>query len=250
VASWWTLAPNANIGVACAPSGLLVVDVDPRNGGDETFGALARELGPTPATWTVLTPGGGAHYYFRHDGDAVGGGLGAGVDLKHQGYVVAPPSVHPNGGTYRWDAGAHPMDTPLAILPSSWLLRAVRPRTIVRAASSGQDARESFLGAAFQALGWLGAPLPGGRRVARCPWAAAHTDGRGNGRDSSTVLFPRNTATTLGGFACSHGHCAGRRVADVLRALPPDAIDAGARAFPYAYRLVVWRLASTTARAL
>jgi hypothetical protein len=38
-------------------------------------------------------------------------------------------------------------------------------------------------------------------------------------------------------------HCAGRRIADVLRALPPEAIDAAARAFPSAYRVVVRRLA-------
>jgi hypothetical protein len=227
----------------------VVIDVDPRNGGDDTLGALVRELGELPATWTVLTPGGGAHYYLRHDGRGVFGGLGAGVDLKHEGYVVAPPSLHPNGGTYQWDAGAHPVETPLADVPDAWLARMVRPRALARTPSSGCDARESFLGRAFDALGWLGGPLPNGRRAAHCPWAETHSDGRGKGRDSSTVLFPRSITTSLGGFACSHGHCASRRLTDVLRALPPDAIDAGVRAFPDAYRLVLWRLASPPARA-
>lgn len=37
VRRWWTAAPAANIGVACAPSALVVVDVDPRNGGDDAL---------------------------------------------------------------------------------------------------------------------------------------------------------------------------------------------------------------------
>ena len=40
VRRWWTAAPAANIGIALAQSGLVAVDVDPRNGGAETFEAL------------------------------------------------------------------------------------------------------------------------------------------------------------------------------------------------------------------
>ena len=42
IARWWSAAPRANVGVACAASGLIVVDVDPRNGGDETLALTAR----------------------------------------------------------------------------------------------------------------------------------------------------------------------------------------------------------------
>lgn len=246
IEEWWDRAPSANVGVACAPSGLLVVDVDPRNGGDEELGRLSRELGALPATWTVLTPGGGLHMYFRHDGSSVSGVLAAGVDIKHRGYVVAPPSVHPNGGIYRWDAGSHPLETVPAATPPTWLRRlALSPRPSLCTAASGLDARDSFLGSAFAALGWLGSELADGRRLARCPWASLHSDGRGDGADSSTILFGPRPGATLGWFACAHAHCAGRTVDDVLRALPADAIDAAARAYPDAYRSVVWRLAGS-----
>jgi hypothetical protein len=246
VEGWWARAPRANVGIACAPSALVVIDIDPRNGGDETLGQWTSRLGELPETWRALTPGGGVHYYFRYPQQDYLHDLGPGVDIKHRGYVVAPPSIHPNGGRYRWDLGAHPMEAPLADVPIAWLAqmrRAGEGDSAPRPASSGLDAAESFLGAAFEALGWLGARLTDGRRCARCPWAALHTDGRGRGRDSSTVLFSPVIGTSLGGFHCSHAHCAGRRVVDVVQELPAEAVEAASRAYPKAYQVVVRRLA-------
>jgi hypothetical protein len=83
-------------------SGLAVVDVDPRNGGQ-----VDREL--MAPTATVATGGGGWHLYYRHPGHSLLPALPGrpGVDVKADGgYVVAPPSVHP--GTrrpYRWVGG-------------------------------------------------------------------------------------------------------------------------------------------------
>jgi hypothetical protein len=244
IQNWWLRAPRANVGIACAPSRILVIDIDPRNGGDETFGSLVHTLGELPTTWRTITPGGGVHYYLHHNDDEELHGLGDGVDVKYRGYVVAPPSIHPNGGRYRWDLGAHPLETRLAGVPATWLARMRRRQGESPTPSSGLDARQSFLGAAFDVLGWLGRPLAEGRRCARCPWLEEHTDGRGDGSDSSTVLFSPTIGTTLGGFHCSHAHCANRRVMDVVRMLPPYAIDAAARAFPNAYRLVLRKLAA------
>jgi len=42
---------------------LVVVDVDPRNGGDELLGHYEAQYGKLSETWTVLTGGGGQHYY-------------------------------------------------------------------------------------------------------------------------------------------------------------------------------------------
>src|SRR5689334_6745219 len=51
IQAWWHLngrAP-ANIAIAAGQaSGLVIIDVDPRNGGDETLAALESELGPLP----------------------------------------------------------------------------------------------------------------------------------------------------------------------------------------------------------
>jgi hypothetical protein len=86
-------------------SGLALVDIDPRNGGQ-----LDREL-MTP-TATVATGGGGWHLYYRHPGCPLPAALPGvpGVDIKADGgYVVAPPSIHPGTGQpYRW-AGERPV---------------------------------------------------------------------------------------------------------------------------------------------
>jgi Bifunctional DNA primase/polymerase, N-terminal len=220
IENWWRRDMSANIGVACAPSGVVVIDVDPRNGGDDTLPALEKELGSLPVTWTCLTPSGGQHRYFR---DSVGhyvGTLGDGIDIKFHGYVVAPPSIHPDGGTYAWDLGSHPLDVDMAHLPDAWLDRMTqRRRTSLSPTST--DARESLLGAAFELLNALGDPMHDGRRMVRCPWLNEHSDGRGDGKDSSTVLFPRAKGRVMGGFRCAHSHCSHRGWRDVLRDIPP-----------------------------
>jgi hypothetical protein len=69
LAAWWTQTPQANIGgVTGAVSGLFVLDIDPRHGGDESLRLLEGEHGPLPSTWMALTGGGGQHYFFRHPG--------------------------------------------------------------------------------------------------------------------------------------------------------------------------------------
>src|SRR3954452_19024863 len=66
VASWWADWPTANVGVATgSASGVVVIDVDPRNGGDESLARLETELGALPATVEAKPGGGGRHFYFR-----------------------------------------------------------------------------------------------------------------------------------------------------------------------------------------
>lgn len=92
ISGWYEQWPSANVGILTgAPSGIVVLDVDPRNGG---FESLAKLL-PLPETPTVVTGGGGRHYYFAHPGGVVKGcELADGVELKADGqFVVAPPSV-------------------------------------------------------------------------------------------------------------------------------------------------------------
>jgi hypothetical protein len=224
---WWKRYPKANIGIACFLSGIVVIDVDPRNGGDDTLATLEREHGPLPPTWTVLTPSGGQHYYYRvPDGfDTDAATLGPGIDLKWRGYVVAPPSVvavSDRERKYEYDAACHPADTVIA----DFVTQVPSKHRSEHRPSSGVDAAESFLGAAFESMKWLGDVLPDGRRMARCPWAETHSDGRGFGDDTSCVLFPRSTAAVIGGFRCSHSHCEHRTWRDVLDILPAKAHDA------------------------
>ncbi|MGQ9663143.1 MAG: phage/plasmid primase, P4 family [Kiritimatiellia bacterium] len=104
IKAWWTTRPDANVGMPTgAPSGILVVDVDPRNGGNETLETLVTQYGPWPTTAEVVTGGGGRHIYFRYIEGARCSSLGAGIDIKGEGgYVLVPPSVHPSGRAYSW----------------------------------------------------------------------------------------------------------------------------------------------------
>lgn len=122
--------PDANVGIACYPSRLVGLDVDPRNGGDGSLADLEREHGPLPPTWRALTGGGGLHVMFRAPTDItlIDGPIASGIDLKANGYLVAPPSLHPNGERYAWEIGYEPGTLPLAPLPS-WLLQLAQRRT-------------------------------------------------------------------------------------------------------------------------
>ncbi len=98
---WWEEKwAWANVAIATGKiSGLVILDVDPRNGGD------AKKLpGNLPLTPTVSTGGGGEHYYFLYPEDCEVGlhhGLLPGIDVQgNGGYVLAPPSRHISGKKY------------------------------------------------------------------------------------------------------------------------------------------------------
>lgn len=123
IRQWWNTWPDANVGIVTgALSGLIVVDVDPRNGGDDSLADLERTHGPLPKTIESLTGGGGQHFFFQHPGGSIKSKpLAAGIDIKaDSGYVVASPSSHQSGEPYRWEGAGHPEDIPLAALPD-WL---------------------------------------------------------------------------------------------------------------------------------
>jgi len=210
----WKKCPKANIGIATGErSRIVVLDVDPRNGGFESLAELERVHGPLPLTPTVDTGGDGLHYYFAlPPGVRVKSfKLAPGLDVQIDGaYVIAPPSVHPSGKRYAWKVP--PGKTPLAPAPS-WLLAGPTKRAPARIEQppkpvAGIDAADTPLGKMFAENGLLGKLLEGGKRAVVCPWQTEHTTGKS--LDSSTVIFPSSSPGGLGGFHCSHSHCSGR----------------------------------------
>jgi hypothetical protein len=127
VAEWFQRWPDANIAVVTGVvSGLVVLDLDPRHGADASLQQLERQHGPIATTVEARTGGGGRHLYFAHLGEMLHNrvGLAPGVDLRGDGgYVVAPPSVHASGESYRWERS--PDVCPLAPLPH-WLSEAAQ----------------------------------------------------------------------------------------------------------------------------
>ena len=63
---WWTRWPTANIG-ARVFKGHVVVDIDPRNGGTDTWAELT-DGHHLPTTLTTRTGSGGLHYWFKRIG--------------------------------------------------------------------------------------------------------------------------------------------------------------------------------------
>jgi replicative DNA helicase len=124
---WWSMWPEANVGIATgARSGLVVLDIDPRNGGDYELNELEQAFGKLPETIESLTGGGGRHIFFEHPGSPVKNLSGRsairpGVEIKgDEGYVVAPPSLHTSGKHYRWEVSSEPGEVHIALLPP-WL---------------------------------------------------------------------------------------------------------------------------------
>lgn len=162
IRAWWRAAPEAGIGIALAASGLAAIDIDPRNGGTETFDDLQAAHGSLRSDVCAYTGGGGEHHVFvLPDGAHISlpGTLGPGVDLKCNGYIVVEPSIHPNGKAYVWEASSSPLD---GVVPSplpDWL-RNMRsaPAASVRDATGrvSEGGRNNHLSRKAMALRQLG----------------------------------------------------------------------------------------------
>lgn len=130
IKDWLKRFPHANLAIATGEhSKLTVLDVDPKNGGNESLLDLVATYGKLPDTIECLTGGGGRHIYFEYPaGLTIQSGnskLAPGLDIKaNGGYVVAPPSIHPNGQAYAWEPSGKPSQTSLAPMPA-WLVELV-----------------------------------------------------------------------------------------------------------------------------
>ena len=147
IARCWSSPAGNGLGIACGPSGLVVIDCDVPKGdarpdewrlpgittGADVLAHVAESLGEQiPPTYTVATPSGGRHLYYRAEPgvvirNSVGttrGPLGWLVDIRASGgQVVAPPTTTPAGSYVATD----PRDP--APLPA-WIARRLRPAPV------------------------------------------------------------------------------------------------------------------------
>lgn len=126
IRQYWRRWPGAAIGLPTgAVNGLFVVDVDTPDGHDhdgrESLIRLEVQHGALPRTSMAESPTGSRHYYFKQPPDVTipcsASKLGPGIDVRGDGgFVIAPPSVRPDHGEYRWINQVPVADAP------NWLL--------------------------------------------------------------------------------------------------------------------------------
>jgi hypothetical protein len=123
IVEWWTQNPNYNIGIATGrKSGVIVFDIDPRNGGNESWEQWIEENGEAPVGSVQLTAGGGIHYVAKYQDGIKSCKLLDGIDLLSDGrlFIVSPSEI--DGRRYEWEISSDPFDgiEPLEI-PDRWM---------------------------------------------------------------------------------------------------------------------------------
>lgn len=136
--AWWRRWPDANIGLR-VPDDAVVLDVDTPDGhasdadGFATLAELEDAHGVLPPAPASISGGGGRHLWFRSEaagdiGNRAGELNGRGIDVRGggNGYIVAPPSVHPDTGRrYEWAGGWSLLDLDRPELPD-WTVGLLR----------------------------------------------------------------------------------------------------------------------------
>lgn len=108
IRNWQQRWPDANWALACGRvSNVIVIDIDPRNGGYASIDEYEEQLSdPLPTTRRSSTGSGGKHLFFTYPTEqSVGNRTNwlKGVDVKSDGgYVILPEANHISGGVYTW----------------------------------------------------------------------------------------------------------------------------------------------------
>jgi len=140
IRSWWA-GPEYNIGIACGPSALVVVDLDVADGHDParrpdgpgsgvaSLQLLCQVHGQRyPAgTYTVDTPSGGCHLYFTAATTPVrnsAGKIGPCIDIRADGGYVVGAGSRTASGSYDARGDVLPLTLPLP----GWLARLAADR--------------------------------------------------------------------------------------------------------------------------
>jgi hypothetical protein len=117
---WWGQEPEFNVAVATGEaSGIFVLDVD-GDDGEASLRQLEKQNGALPPSAEAITAH-GRHIYFRWPDRPIAnsaGKIALGLDIRAaNGYVLAPPSIHPSGRAYCWSVDTAPLDA-----APEWLL--------------------------------------------------------------------------------------------------------------------------------
>lgn len=133
VRNHWLRHPDHNIGIVCGDvsDGLVAIDIDRK--GDVDGWDFVNEFemeSPLPEAPMVRTGSGGNHLLMRFPGKVINRqNAELGIDIRgHNGYVVAPPSIHPNGSTYEWVKAPWEVPIPVADEAARRFLDAVTPK--------------------------------------------------------------------------------------------------------------------------
>ncbi|MGI8711576.1 MAG: bifunctional DNA primase/polymerase [Acidimicrobiales bacterium] len=220
VRAMWTGRRLATI-AARVPDDLVVLDVDPYHGGEETLAAIEAGHGPLPPTLTQITGSGGRHLFFVHPGGRLHTPpcFSPGVDLRVGGrhYVVLPPSIHASGRPYAW---VEPLIPPAPV--PGWLRGLLAPPPVVRPprrlVASGPRPGDVLEAATtwadiLEPAGWVLVGERGSvghwRRPGKPDGISATTDALGTDRlhvftSSAPPLEPDTSYSRFGAFAALH----------------------------------------------
>ena len=194
VLKWFPDSSKRNVGIVTGEiSNIIVLDVDSEEG------QIFVDENVVPRTPTVKTNR-GRHYYFQHPGFRIKTRSSnpndwgcPGCDIKGDGgLVVAPPSIHPDGYSYRWETPLG--DQPIALTPP-WLLKLIRK---AQGIPEPEEDREStgVLKSGLDGDYWLNNALREakvGCRADKGAWLAVQLRDQGFPRDKA-ITYMRNYA--------------------------------------------------------
>lgn len=148
IREWWRRCPDANIGISTGrASSIWVLDIDQHGAdGHRSIAELEQQHGPLPRTLTQDTPSGGNHKVFRLNGVDIRNRakVAPGLDVRGTGgYIVAAPSIHPNGKPYRWHDSTPPAEAP------KWLVDLVVKPKAPEPPTNDRRAPEKYAAAAL-----------------------------------------------------------------------------------------------------
>ena len=157
IREWWSLWPDANVGVVVSDLAVVDIDVDGPVG-KRSLARVLEEVGldSLPQTYSFKTgrADGGYHLLFRLPAGAVklvtqygkNYPLTPNLDIIFQGLFVAPGSIHQTGAVYKANADEMPPVNGLAELPSvfyEYLLRRGRVKEPKDAKKSKTTSRKA-----------------------------------------------------------------------------------------------------------